>query len=102
RHTRLVSDWSSDVCSSDLLVRVAKTTSIPSYVLPLSKARIASARIISTTVVLARIIREIEDARRLFCYKHVVKTVFVLQERLPACLTIARHSVCYSPTFSTS
>ena len=52
--------------------------------------------------VLARIIREIEDARRLFCYKHVVKTVFVLQERLPACLTIARHSVCYSPTFSTS
>src|ERR1035438_9429869 len=51
---------------------------------------------------LARIIREIEDARRLFCYKHVVKTVFVLQERLPACLTIARHSVCYSPTFSTS
>src|ERR1019366_1673691 len=52
RHTRLVSDWSSDVCSSDLLVRVAKTTSIPSYVLPLSKARIASARILSTTVVL--------------------------------------------------
>src|ERR1039457_5691103 len=51
---------------------------------------------------LARVIREIEDARRLFCYKHVVKTVFVLQERLPACLTIARHSVCYSPTFSTS
>src|ERR1019366_5660563 len=51
---------------------------------------------------LTRIIREIEDARRLFCYKHVVKTVFVLQERLPACLTIARHSVCYSPTFSTS
>jgi len=33
---------------------VAKTTSIPSYVLPLSKARIASARILSTTVVLER------------------------------------------------
>src|SRR5271166_5607740 len=33
-------------------VRVAKTTPIPSYVLPLSKARIASARILSTTVVL--------------------------------------------------
>src|ERR1035441_5763433 len=51
---------------------------------------------------LARIIREVEDARSLFCYKHVVKAVFVLQERLPACSTIARHSVCYSPTFSTS
>src|SRR5664279_2922258 len=53
-------------------------------------------------VFLARIIREVEDARSLFCYKHVVKAVFVLQERLPACSTIARHSVCYSPTFSTS
>src|ERR1035441_6433894 len=52
--------------------------------------------------ILARIIREVEDARSLFCYKHVVKAVFVLQERLPACSTIARHSVCYSPTFSTS
>src|ERR1035438_6703496 len=51
---------------------------------------------------LARIIREVEDARSLFCYKHVVKAVFVLQERLPACSTIARHSVCYFPTFSTS
>ena len=36
------------------MVRVAKTTSIPSYVLPLSKARIASARILSTTVVLVQ------------------------------------------------
>src|ERR1039457_187268 len=51
---------------------------------------------------LARIIREVEDARSLFCYKHVVKTVFVLQERLPAFSTIARHSFCYPPTFSTS
>src|ERR1017187_4023671 len=51
---------------------------------------------------LARIIREVEDARSLFCYKHVVKAVFVLQERLPACSTIARHSVCYFPTFFTS
>jgi hypothetical protein len=31
---------------------VAKTTPIPGHVLPLSKARIASARILSTTVVL--------------------------------------------------
>src|ERR1035438_6335926 len=51
---------------------------------------------------LTRIIREVEDARSLFCYKHVVKAVFVLQERLPACSTIARHSVCYFPTFFTS
>jgi len=33
---------------------VAKTTPIPGHVLPLSKARIASARILSTTVVLER------------------------------------------------
>jgi hypothetical protein len=34
---------------------VAKTTPIPGHVLPLSKARIASARILSTTVVLGQL-----------------------------------------------
>jgi hypothetical protein len=41
---------------------VAKTTSIPSYVLPLSKARIASARILSTTVVLEGFAERYEPA----------------------------------------
>ena len=40
---------------------MAKTTSIPSHVLPLSKARIASARILSTTVVLAHSRGQVAD-----------------------------------------
>src|ERR1019366_842080 len=40
-------------CTPTALVRVAKTASIPGHVLPLSKARITSARILSTTVVLS-------------------------------------------------
>src|ERR1019366_3796290 len=39
-------------CTPAALVRVAKTTSIPRHVLPLSKARIDSADLLSTTVVL--------------------------------------------------
>src|ERR1035441_105438 len=52
--------------------------------------------------VLARIIHDCEDTKSLFCYKHVVATVFVVAREAFACPTIARHSVCCSPIFSPS
>src|SRR5664280_1359770 len=51
---------------------------------------------------LARIIHDCEDTKSLFCYKHVVETVFVVAREAFACPTIARHSVCCSPIFSPS
>jgi hypothetical protein len=48
---------------------------------------------------LARIIHDLEDTKSLFCYKHVVETVFVRAREAFACLTIARHSVCCYPIF---
>ena len=51
---------------------------------------------------LARFIHDFEDTKSLFCYKHVVETVFVVAREAFACSTIARHSVCCSPIFSTS
>ena len=51
---------------------------------------------------LARIIHDLEDTKSLFCYKHVVETVFVRAREAFACLTIARHSVCCYPIFSPS
>src|ERR1035437_1917296 len=51
---------------------------------------------------LARIIHDCEDTKSLFCYKHVVATVFVVAREAFACPTIARHSVCCSPIFSPS
>src|SRR4029077_16015864 len=51
---------------------------------------------------LARIIRDCEDAKGRFCYKHVVETVFVMAREALACLTITRRSVCCFPTFSPS
>src|SRR6202035_3985881 len=50
-------------------------------------------------VPLARIIRDCEDAKGRFCYKHVVETVFVMAREALACLTITRRSVCCFPTF---
>ena len=46
-----------------------------------------------TTGHLARIIHDHEDTKSLFCYKHVVETVFVRAREAFACSTIARHSV---------
>ena len=40
RHTRLVSDWSSDVCSSDLILAVAAP---PLFILPISRCGSAPA-----------------------------------------------------------
>ena len=51
---------------------------------------------------LARFIHDLEDTKSLFCYKHVVETVFALAREAFACSTIARHSVCCSPIFSPS
>jgi hypothetical protein len=51
---------------------------------------------------LTRIIHDCEDTKSLFCYKHVVATVFVVAREAFACPTIARHSVCCSPIFSPS
>src|SRR5271166_4492437 len=52
--------------------------------------------------VLACIIHDCEDTKSLFCYKHVVETWFAIAREAFACSTIARHSVCCSPIFSTS
>jgi conjugative relaxase-like TrwC/TraI family protein len=51
---------------------------------------------------LTRIIHDHEDTKGLFCYKHVAEAVFVRAREAFACLTIARHSVCCYPIFSTS
>ena len=48
---------------------------------------------------LARFIHDYEDTKSLFCYKHVVETVFARAREAFACLTIARHSVCCFPIF---
>src|SRR5271157_1823494 len=48
---------------------------------------------------LARIIHDYEDTKSLFCYKHVIETVFARAREAFACLTIAQHSVCCSPVF---
>src|ERR1035441_4822840 len=40
---------------------------------------------------LTRIIHDCEDTKSLFCYKHVVETVFVVAREAFACPTIARH-----------
>src|SRR5208337_2232409 len=51
---------------------------------------------------LAGFIHDHEDTKGLFCYKHVVETVFVRAREAFACLTIAQHSVCCSPIFFSS
>src|SRR5208283_355525 len=51
---------------------------------------------------LTRFIHDHEDTKGLFCYKHVVETVFVRAREAFACLTIAQHSVCCSPIFFSS
>src|SRR5271165_1546712 len=48
---------------------------------------------------LARFIHDCEDTKSLFCYKHVMETVFARAREAFACLTIAQHSVCCSPVF---
>src|SRR5665811_750004 len=50
-------------------------------------------------ILLARIIHDCGDTKSLFCYKHVVETVFVVAREAFACPTIAQHSVCCSPIF---
>src|SRR5271165_4309899 len=50
-------------------------------------------------VYLARFIHDCEDTKSLFCYKHVIETVFARAREAFACLTIAQHSVCCSPVF---
>src|ERR1019366_103344 len=59
-----------------------------------------SHRLVFVQPELARIIHDCEDTKSLFCYKHVVATVFVVAREAFACPTIARHSVCCSPIFS--
>jgi hypothetical protein len=53
---------------------------------PLAKRRPPVAMLIDTTPIqgrLTRIIHESEDKRSLLCYKHVDKTMFAQQKRLP-------------------
>jgi hypothetical protein len=51
---------------------------------------------------LARLIHIFEDNKSLFCYKHVVETVFAVTKEASECLKIAQHSVCCSREFLAS
>src|SRR5271166_4556179 len=57
---------------------------------------------LTARILLTRFIHDHEDTKGLFCYKHVVETVFVRAREAFACLTIAQHSVCCSPIFFSS
>src|SRR6516165_3595857 len=51
---------------------------------------------------LAQKIHKKEDAEALFCYKHVVQSVFAERRKASACPTITQHSVCCFPRYSPS
>src|SRR6516162_3226188 len=51
---------------------------------------------------LAQKIHKNEDAEALFCYKHVVQSVFAERRKASACPTITQHSVCCFPRYSPS
>jgi hypothetical protein len=51
---------------------------------------------------LARIMHIFKDNKSLFCYKHVVKTMFAVTKEASECLKIAQHSVCCSQEFFAS
>src|SRR5215469_14298707 len=64
--------------------------------------RVPWRRSISGYIPLAQKIHKNEDAEALFCYKHVVQSVFAERRKASACPTITQHSVCcflrYSPS----
>src|SRR5215468_3255431 len=53
-------------------------------------------------IALAQKIHKNEDAEALFCYKHVVQSVFAERRKASACPTITQHSVCCFPRYSPS
>jgi hypothetical protein len=97
------SSWGRRKPEPIMSARAAANASAFSFAM-IAPTRIALSKLVLSPISnsLARIIHDLEDTKSLFCYKHVVETVFVRAREAFACLTIARHSVCCYPIFSPS